>query len=125
MNYKNSLDYMFYLLALIHFFVMAYTFAFAGHYVTPTILFINGVLLGHLAYFGLHGSKPAKYIIFWLVVTLCLHLLFALFYAITPPKILGEYFIPVYGTFFIVLSFLAWKYLQANKIMVNINFLPQ
>lgn len=122
MNYKHSIDFIFLGVALLHFVAMIYTFAFLGHYVLPSILFINGVLVGHLAYFGLHHSKLAKYLMFWLVVALCVHLLFALFYAITPPKILGSYFTPVYGTALLVFSFIAWQYSKANTLMNNIRF---
>lgn len=115
-NTSHSLDYLFLVIAALHGIGTIYTFAFEGHYVIPSILFFNGILFGHLAYFGLKGKALAKIIMFWLSVALSAHLFFALFFAITPPKLLGALFYPVYGTAFILMAAMSVQYLRRNQL---------
>lgn len=87
-----------------------------GHYITPTIILADGIIFFNLCYFGLKDKLWAKHILFWIGLVISFHLFFSLFFAITPPKVLGELFMPLYLTSFIIFSILTWKYATSNRL---------
>lgn len=124
MHYHKSLDYLFALIALIHFLAMAYSFVIADHYVIPTALLFNGLILGHLAYYGLLGSVVAKYIMFGISCVLLAHLFFSLFHVVAPRNLLGDFFIPIYSSAITVLLFLIVTYFISNRLRLPLKYRP-
>ena len=115
LNYRYSLEMFMGLLALASVVAMLLSFTM-GHYITPTIILADGIIFFNLCYFGCQDKIWAKYILFWTGVVISAHLFFSLFFAITPPKILGEAFFLVYVPSFMLFTFLTWHYARANQL---------
>lgn len=93
-----------------------YNFAIGKHFVIPTVTFVVGFFFFNLAWFGLRGERWAKYFLLGIGLTLCLHTFFALFFAVTPKKILADAFYPVYGAACLLFAYLSVSYRAANGL---------
>lgn len=93
-----------------------YTFAVGKHYIIPTIILAESVLLLNLAYFGFENKPWAKYLLFWLFTLISCHTFFALFVAQMPREALGELFLPVYGVVCISSGLLSFQYARVNGL---------
>lgn len=115
-GFNNSLEWISLLAAFGGGLGVLYTFIIGKHYVIPTIILTDSVLLLNLAYFGF-GNKPwAKYLLFWLFALICCHSFFALFFAQLPRDALGKIFLPIYGTVCLSSAFLAFQYARVNEL---------
>lgn len=113
--YRYSLDYICFVLAIAHLLLVPLTFL-QGHYVIPTIMLISTLLFCQLARAGLRNVSWVKKLLSYGFLVLCCHLFFALFHAKAPRELLQLCFLPVYLSLFLLLSFLLFKYIRANKI---------
>jgi len=115
-GFNNSLEWISLLAAFGGGLGVIYTFAIGKHYIIPTIILADSILLLNLAYFGF-GNKPwAKHLLFWLFTLISCHTFFALFMAKLPSEALGELFIPIYGTVCLASGFLAFQYARTNEL---------
>jgi len=120
-GFNNSLEWISLIAAFGGGLGVLYTFAIGKHYIIPTIILADSVLLLNLAYFGF-GNKPwAKHLLFWLFTLICCHSFFALFFAQLPRAALGEMFLPIYGTVCLSSGFLAFQYARVNELFRTIN----
>ena len=92
------------------------TFIIGKHFIIPTMILVLAVFFGNLARFGMQGQRWARHTLFWIFAIAACHAFFALFWADTPRKILGDAFIYVYGADFLVLGFLSWQYARKNEL---------
>lgn len=92
------------------------TFIIGRHFVIPTMILVIAVLFGNLARFGAGGQRWAKHTLFWIFVIMACHAFFALFWAKTPRELLGDIFLPLYGTVFVLLTLLCWQYSKRNQL---------
>ena len=113
---ENSLEAVAALLALTSILGVLQTFIIGRHYVIPTMILMLAVLLGNLARFGVSGQRWAKHVLFWLFFLTACHTFFAIFWAAAPRITLEEWFLPVYGVAFVVLSGLCWSYWKKNEL---------
>jgi hypothetical protein len=97
-------------------FAVLYTFILGRHYIIPTAILADVVILANLAFFGIQGRKWAQYFLFWLLALLCAHTFFALFWARTPPEVLGSAFLPLYLSVCLLSGVLAWQYAGSNQL---------
>jgi len=119
-GFNNSLEWISLLAAFGGGLGVLYTFVIGKHYVIPTIILADSVLLLNLAYFGF-GNKPwAKYLLFWLFALICCHSFFALFVARMPREALGELFLPIYGVVCLASGFLAFQYARVNELFRDV-----
>lgn len=108
-----SLDVLCLLLSSAHIFAVLVSF-YQGHYIIPSVLCVFATLLYIVGKAGLSGQLWAKRVLFIATVLICLHLLFALFHAVTPKLYLGEYFYPVYSGVLAILLVLLLGYKRCN-----------
>ena len=92
------------------------TFIIGRHFVIPTMLLAVTVLLANLARAGYRDNSLAKQVLFWMGFLVACHTFFALFWAHTPRELLGSAFLPVYGSVFVIFTFLTWQYARRNHI---------
>lgn len=92
------------------------TFIIGRHFVIPTLLLAVTILFANLARCGYRDNAFAKNLLFWLGILLACHAFFALFWAKTPRELLGDAFLPVYGSIFVILTLLTWQYARRNRL---------
>ena len=92
------------------------TFIIGKHFVIPTMILAATILFANLARFGYRDNPFAKNTLFWFGVLATCHAFFALFWAKTPREMLGEAFLPVYGSAFVVFALLTWQYARRNRL---------
>ena len=114
---KHSLELLTAIIAVVAFLGVLQTFIIGKHYVIPTMVLAVAVLFGNLARSGMRGDRLAKQVIFWIFFIAACHAFFALFWAAKPREILGEAFLYVYGTAFVILAFLSWQYAKRNELL--------
>jgi len=115
-SFNNSLEWIALLAAFGGGLGVLYTFAVGKHYIIPTIILADSVLLLNLAYFGFGNKSWAKHLLFWLSTMICSHTFFALFVAQMPRQALGELFLPIYGVVCLASGFLAFQYARVNGL---------
>lgn len=113
---KHSLELLAALIALVALAQVLYQFIVGQHYIIPTMILVPCILFGNLARHGLLGAAWAKHILFWFGCVLSCLLFFALFFAQTPPRILGAAFLPVFIPLFAAMVFLTTSYKKRNNI---------
>jgi hypothetical protein len=116
LSLHNSYDWLMALFALLGLLAVLQTFIIGKHYIIPTGLLVIAVLLGNLAWFGLHKAKWANLINFWCGFLLSAHCFFALFWSVKYRAILGEQFELVLVPLTLFLSALTWLYAKNNKL---------
>ena len=114
---KHSLDLLASVIASAALLGVLQTFIIGKHFVIPTMVLVLAILFGNLAANSLRGERWAKHVLFWIFFTATCHAFFALFWAVTPRKILGEAFPFIYGAVFVIVGFLTWQYAQKNEIL--------
>lgn len=114
---KHSLEWLAALVALGALFGVLQTFIIGKHFVIPTLILALAVFFGNLARYGLRGERWAQHVLFWIFLLATCHAFFALFWAKTPREILGEAFLYVYGSVFVILAILCWHYAKKNDIL--------
>lgn len=92
------------------------TFIFGRHFVIPTLILASTILFANLAIFGYRDNAFAKNMLFWLGTLITCHTFFALFWAKTPRELLGDAFLPVYGSTFVIFALLTWQYARRNRL---------
>jgi len=95
------------------------TFIIGEHFIIPTAILVLAVFFGNLARFGLQGQRWARHMLFWIFAIAACHAFFALFWAKTPRDLLGNAFIYVYGSEFLLLTFLSWQYARKNNLFAT------
>jgi hypothetical protein len=115
-NWSNSLELAAAFASALGVLAVLYTFILGGHYIIPTAILSDVMILANLAFFGSQGRRWAKYILFWLFALLCAHTFFALFWAKTPPQVLGSAFLPLYLSVCLLSGVLAWQYASSNQL---------
>jgi len=113
---QHGLDWFLALCALTGFLAVLQTFIIGKHYIIPTIILLITVLFGNLAWYGFKQARWANYFNFWLGFIVTAHLFFALFWAKTPRKLLGDVFEPVAIILTIIMFALTWFYARKNKL---------
>ena len=114
---EHSLDLAAVIVAIAALLGVMQTFIIGQHFVIPTMALVLAVFFGNLARSSLRGERWAKHVLFWIFFIATCHAFFALFWAKTPREILGETFLYVYGTAFVVLAILCWQYARKNEIL--------
>ena len=114
---EHSLDLAAVIVAIAALLGVMQTFIIGRHFVIPTMVLVLAVFFGNLARSSLRGERWAKHVLFWIFFIATCHAFFALFWAKTPREILGETFLYVYGTAFVVLAILCWQYARKNEIL--------
>ena len=116
LSLKYSLELVAALLAVVAILGVLQSFIIGKHYVIPTMILFMAVLFGNLARFGYKDKQWAKHILFWVAFMITCHTFFALFWAARPRAILGDAFLPVYGSLCVLFGFLAWQYARKNAL---------
>jgi hypothetical protein len=113
---RHSLELLASLIAVLAVIGVLQTFIVGEHFVIPTMILVVAVLFGNLARFAMRGKIWAKHFLFWIFFIAACHTFFALFWAKTPRELLGSAFYFVYGTEFLLFSFLSWQYARKNEL---------
>ena len=92
------------------------TFVIGKHFLYPTIILSVVILFGNFAWWGLHGQRWAKYLLFWGTFLLAMHGFFALFWVKKYREILGSAFEPTFIVLVLVLSYLLVEYARRNRL---------
>lgn len=116
LSQENSLEALAILFAIAAMLGVMQTFIIGKHFVIPTMILVPAILFGNLARFGISGQRWAKHALFWVFFLMACHAFFALFWAAKPREILGDWFLPIYGMVFLVLTTLCSIYAKKNKL---------
>lgn len=116
---ENAFDLLFAALALLAGVAVLHTFVIGRHYIIPTLILAAGLVLGNLAWYGLHGAHWAKRTMFWAGVLITAHLTFALFWAKRYRELLGDMFVPLCAFLALVLGALLWLYAKRNRLLAR------
>lgn len=115
-KWSNSLELVATFASALGLLAVLYTFILGGHYIIPTAILLDVMILVNLAHFGTQGRRWAKYILFWLFALLCAHTFFAIFWAKTLAEALGGVFLPLYLSVCLLSGALAWQYARSNAL---------
>ncbi|GAB3112299.1 hypothetical protein [Pseudomaricurvus hydrocarbonicus] len=124
LNFSNTLDWFMAALAVIVGVAVLQTFILGQHYIIPTVLLVLTVLLGNLAWYGLHQAAWAKRVNFWCGLLLTAHFFFALFWSKKYRELLGDQFEWVCAAAVLVVGLLTWLYATKNRLWVPATRLP-
>lgn len=116
LSLQHSLDLVAMVITVVAFVGVLQTFIIGKHFIIPTMLLFFCVLFGNFARFGLQGRAWAKQILFWIFFLFTSHVFFALFWAKKYREVLGDSFVWLFASIFIVFAFLLFKYAQKNGI---------
>jgi len=86
------------------------------HYMIPTAHLVPCVLAANLSRRGFKGERWAKYVLFWFGFLMCCMTFMGFFEAQRPKVIFGDFFLPVWGVLFLVVTWLTWQYKKANDL---------
>ena len=76
----------------------------------PTVIF------GNLVFYGLAGARWAQLIVFWMGFIGTANLFFGIFFAQTPPELLGAAFLPVWIGLTLFMGSLTFVYARRNAL---------
>jgi hypothetical protein len=92
------------------------TFLIGRHFIIPTVILTVAVLLGNLAWQGLHDRPWAKHVLFWCGFVFTCHAFFALFWAQRYRELLGAAFEPTAAVITVMFAWLAFQYARRNRL---------
>jgi hypothetical protein len=116
--FHNTIDWFMALLSLLGLLAVLQTFIMGKHYIIPSAILAVTVLLGNVAWYGLHKAKWANLLNFWIGFLLTAHCFFALFWSVKYRALLGDYFELVFVPLTVILLAITWLYAKHNKLFV-------
>lgn len=119
LSLPTSLDWLIALFALMGALAVLQTFIIGKHYIIPSVILLVTVVLGNLAWYGLHNALWAKRINFWCGFLLTAHCFFALFWSVKYRAVLGDKFELVFVPLTLIMLVVTWLYAKNNKLFVR------
>ena len=117
LSLRNTWDLIAVLIAVATFLVAVSSEFYIGqHYMRPTMVLLFTVLFGNFARHGLRGERWAKHVLFWFGFLMSCMAFMGIFFAQRPKVLLGDLFLPVWITLFLLVAWLTWQYKRKNNI---------
>lgn len=115
-TFAHSLELVAVIISAVALLAVLQTFIVGQHYIIPTLILSNFIVLANVTWRAVDDSIWAKKCLFWFFLIICCHAFFALFWAVQPREFLGNAFIYIYGATFLILAFLCWQYARLNAL---------
>lgn len=119
LSFSTSFDWLLAVFSLLASLAVLHTFIIGKHYIIPSVILVLAVILGNLAWYGLHKAQWAKVINFWCGFLLTAHCFFALFWSVKYRAVLGDKFELVFVPLTLVLLVLTWMYAKKNRLFAR------
>lgn len=113
---KYSLETVCVLLTALGIVAVLHQFIVGKHFIIPTLILVLPLLTGNVARHGYRDRAWAKHVAFWIGVLLTAHWFFAIFWAQTLRRLLGDAFEPLAIAITLLLAFLTFQYRRRNAL---------